>query len=166
MRGIASVQSEFWRHDDAQETSLGFNFADSSEVFSDRFGYRSDSFAAARIYEVNDLFQKYQYAKLLCEGVEAARLRSAFAEAASFLNSGIFSDYYKPHIGVDEYGEFSFTIRSNRGYLDVGVSGRGEISYHVRNDADPTKTRFGDAAWDRVSPPADLTESAIELLHE
>jgi hypothetical protein len=159
-------RGKFLRHDEVKASSLGAYF-DLATVEPDHvFDFKSDSSSAAKIYEVDDLFQKYQYAKLLCEGVESARLRAAFIEAANFLNSGIFSDYFRPSIGVDEYGEFSFSMRSSRGYLDVGVCGTGEISYHIRNDAEPEKTKFGDVAWDSISPPVELTESAIDLLHE
>jgi hypothetical protein len=166
MHRTAAAQHNFWRSDELKDTSLGLHFDVLDTGREEIYDFQSDSSSVARIYEVDDLFQKYQFAKILCESAEIDRLRAAFIEATSFLNCGIFSDFQRPHVGVDEYGEFSFSIRSSRGYLDVGVCGTGEISYHIRNDLEPEKTKFGDTVWDRVSPPSDLTESAIELLHE
>ena len=128
--------------------------------------YYSDSFSLGKIHKTNGLFERYQYAKTLCAGVDDDRLKAAFLEAVGFLNSGVFPDFMEPHIGVDEYGEVSFSIGNSKGYLDVGFNGTGEISYHIRHDQNPDLTTFGDDGWDGVSPPTSLVESAIEMLHD
>ena len=96
------------------------------------------------IYSVNSLFELFQASRLLCEDVPESRLKTAFMDATKVLNSGIFSEYVRPHIGVDEFGEFSFSLKNEHGYLDIGVSGDGAVSYHARNDSDPSQTAYGD----------------------
>jgi hypothetical protein len=87
----------------------------------------------------------------------------AAVEATRILNSGIFPDFLEPHVSVDAYGEFSISLRRPGGYLDIGVCGDGELSYHVRNDFDTSKTVYGDVTWDGATLPDELVEAAIQL---
>lgn len=109
------------------------------------------------------IFTKFQAAKAFCEGVDIDEIRRAAVEAARILNSGIFPDFLEPHVSVDAYGEFSISLSCPGGYLDIGVRGDGELSYHVRNDLDTSKTAYGDVAWDGATLPNELLEAAIQL---
>jgi hypothetical protein len=118
------------------------------------------------VFAVRQLFELYQAGRLFCEDVPEAQLKAAFFEASRILNSGIFPEYIKPQIGIDDCGEFSFSIKNLYGYLDIGVSGEGQISYHVRNDADPSKTTFNDCEWDGLNMPEQLIACAVQILRE
>jgi hypothetical protein len=120
--------------------------------------------SAYSLVPANRLFELYQKAKMICVDVPGAVLRKAFFEALAVQSSGLFGDFYRPYIGVDECGEFSFVIKNSVGYLDIGVSGEGIISYHVRNDLDPALSVWGDDEWDGRGIPARLVESAVEIL--
>ena len=113
--------------------------------------------------QMTKVFSKYQAAKAFCEGVETAKIRTAAVEATRIINSGIFSDFLEPHVSVDAYGEFSISLRCSAGYLDIGVCGNGELSYHIRNDLDISKTAYGDVQWDGATLPDELIEAAIQL---
>lgn len=110
-----------------------------------------------------DIFAKFQAAKAFCIDVDSEKLRFAAVEAARILSSGIFSDFLKPNVSVDTYGEFSISLRRPGGYLDIGVCGDGELSFHVRNDFDASKTVYGDVEWDGATLPDELIEAAIQL---
>lgn len=58
----------------------------------------------------------------------------AAGEALSLIESGLFNETAFPKIRVDEYGEFCFIISRESAYVDIGVSGNGELSYHVKNN--------------------------------
>ncbi|MCY4152158.1 MAG: hypothetical protein OXE94_07985 [Aestuariivita sp.] len=90
-------------------------------------------------------------------------VKQAFYEAIALIRSRLFSAEINPDICIDVYGEFTFSHKSPAGYVDIGVRGTGELSYHVRNDIDPTKTAFADCEWDLRSLPTSLS-IAIENL--
>lgn len=154
-----------WPHIGAVETDSTGCVFDGSGLHERASAKRDSSAPLRKIYETSGLFERYQFAKSLCEGVDGERLRKAFVEAVGLLNSGVFPAYVRPHVGVDEYGEFSFSVKTNAGYFDVGVNGGGEISFHVRNDASPDMSVYGDLEWDGRSPPENLIEGALGLLH-
>lgn len=113
--------------------------------------------------QMAQIFSKFQAAKAFCEGIDIDRIRMAAIETTRILNSGIFPDFLEPHVSVDVYGEFSISLRRLGGYLDIGVCGDGELSFHVRNDFDTSKTVYGDVAWDGATLPEELVEAAIQL---
>jgi hypothetical protein len=104
--------------------------------------------STAQVYEISELISLYQAARIFCIDVREDQLKIAFLEATRIMNSGIFPDFVKPHVGVDQHGEFSISLKSTDGYLDIGVCGDGEISFHVRNDVNPSLTAYGDTKWD------------------
>jgi hypothetical protein len=120
----------------------------------------------SKIVSTDDIFTKYQLVKTLCCDTEAGqtRLQQAVSEGINILNSGIFPEFVKPSTAIDEYGEFSISIKRPNGYLDIGVCGDNTISYHVRNDEDISKTKFGDTSWDGRSLPNELIYSIIHLV--
>jgi len=75
----------------------------------------------------------------------------------------LFSTEINPDVCIDAYGEFTFSHKSLAGYVDIGVRGSRDLSYHVRNDIDPDKTAFADCEWDLVSLPTSLS-IAMEAL--
>lgn len=90
------------------------------------------------------------------------KLALASLEAQYVSRSGLFPEYHEPDISIDECGEISFALSTHRGYLDIGVCGLGEISYHVRNDYEPSMTAFGDKSL-KNGLPEDLVESAASM---
>lgn len=115
------------------------------------------------IAKVDELFSLYQSAKLFGVDVEPDQLKSALLEAVRLKSSGLFPDFIKPQIAVDECGEFMFTYKNSTGYIDIGVCGEGEISFHARNDSDPEKTTYGDQEWNGLSVPDELIEGATSI---
>lgn len=126
----------------------------------------SNSLPKTKVLEVQKFLELYQSAKLFCEDISNDRLKVAVVEAIRLMNSGIFLDYVQPNIAVDDCGEFSFTHKNGRGYMDIGVNGTGEISFHVRNDQDPSSTVYGDEAWNGVTPPENLLAGVVSLLQD
>lgn len=122
------------------------------------------SLTSETLFDAKELFELFQSARLFCENIDELQLRKALREAASLLRSGLFSDFQHPQIGVDEHGEFSFSIKKPTGYLAIGVSGEGEISFHVRNDANPHETSYGDEPWDGGALPENLVAPAFRFL--
>jgi len=135
----------------------------SAETSLDSQKFEDTSNFSAEIIEYSNLFSLFQMATQICEGLNQSRLTQAFREAVLLSRAGLFPAYVEPEMSVDECGEFSFSISNEKGYLDIGVCGEGEISYHVRNDADPSKTAFGDQPFDRALP-TELIEATIEFL--
>ena len=89
----------------------------------------------------------------------------AFHEAIMLTCSQLFSTEINPDVCVDSYGEFTFSHASRAGYVDIGVRGEGELSYHVRNDINPDKTAFDDCKWNLFSLPKPLS-MAMEILQK
>jgi len=130
---------------------------------ADQTGKRHHFPASSMTVQMTQIFSKFQAAKAFCDGVGADKIRKAAVEATRILNSGIFPDFLEPHVSVDAYGEFSISLRRPSGYLDIGVCGDGELSYHVRNDFDSSKTAYGDVPWDGATLPDELIKAAIQL---
>lgn len=97
--------------------------------------------------------------------VDDRRVNRAFGEAVALTLSQLFSEEIHPDVCIDAYGEFTFSHVSRAGYVDIGVRGEGELSYHVRNDMDPGKTAFDDCEWDLRTLPTPLS-IAMEALQK
>ena len=102
-----------------------------------------------------------RYARLCYDEIDHEQLRAAQNEANVLIYSGVFSERLAPDVTIDRYGEISFTHQSVTGYVDIGVRGETELSYHVRNDVVPEATDYDDYAWDRFDVPAGLL-AAVE----
>ena len=131
-----------------------------------RIGQSRKAQATGVIIKTMQIFTEFKAAKSFCEGVDADRIVTAATEATRILNSGIFPDFIEPNVSVDDCGEFSISLRCPGGYLDIGVCGDGELSYHVRNDLDASKTAYGDVKWNGMNLPDELVEAAIHLVYK
>ena len=105
----------------------------------------------------------FSFACLTWDYLERSQLLRAFEEAVRLAESGLFEAEFKPSICVDEYGEFSFSHESKAGYVDIGVRGVGELSYHVRNDIEPGKTAYDDLLWTECHAPQRLYDAIAAL---
>lgn len=149
-----------------ETTEMGFHWGNDTTDIPEPSKHSSQSSHATKVFHIDGLFEAFQYAKMINDSCDIEKLKSAFSEAVGFLTSGIFSEYQRPNISVDQYGEFSFSIGSEVGYLDVGVSGDNTISYHVRNDREPGNSVYGDDEWDGRIVPDKLLESTILFLND
>lgn len=112
---------------------------------------------------LHELREAYSFARQTFEELDRERLRRAYIEASILVASDLFGDKIVPGISVDPYGEFTFSHKSKAGYIDIGVRGDGELSYHVRNDIDPKKTEFDDHDWNDFAIPQPLREAMMNL---
>lgn len=144
--------------------------------------YRSQSYEPPIVYEctrnkpikipntesrlLDELDKVYLYTKFIYQDLDSAKLDKGYIEAKILINYRLFSDEFYPHISIDPYGEFIFSHKSNKGYVDIGVRGEGELSYHVRNDDDPQKTRYEDYKWDENFDLPDDLYFAINSLKQ
>jgi len=170
----SSTALEFDLHDRSHSVELEYETSSSAAwsskaVRSNSFGTQlgdSSSLPATCVLFADRLFELFQSARLFCDDLTEEQLENALRDAIRIRNSGLFPEYITPDVGVDEYGEFSFSVKSLKGYLDIGVNGGNEISFHVRNDSDPSLTAFGDLEWDRPGLPSELVESAVRFLND
>ena len=58
-----------------------------------------------------------------------------------------------------------FIYKNSNGYIDADYSDKFVFSYHCRNDADPSKTSFGDVLWDGKKMPDEFIASANHITH-
>ncbi len=107
--------------------------------------------------------EAFQYASHAYTGLDKTQLQRAYAEALRLADSGIFEAEITPDISIDIYGEFIFSHRSEAGYVDIGVRGEYELSYHVRNDIEPEKTAYADLDWTSGGIPEELYAALAEL---
>ncbi len=103
--------------------------------------------------------QLCRFARSAYEEIDAERLANAQNEANVLIYSGVFSETLSPEVCIDLHGEISFTHKSDSGYLDIGVRGDGELSYHVRNDKEPLLSAHADHVWQDYKIPMNLRES-------
>lgn len=114
---------------------------------------------------VDEVRWNYYFARSTWNDLDRNQLDSAFVEAILLARCGLFQAEFIPNICVDEYGEFTFSHQSEAGYADIGVRGERELSYHVRNDIDPSKSDYDDLTWNDYDIPIRLYR-AIAALRE
>ena len=107
----------------------------------------------------------YYFTCITLNELESRQLDLAYAEALRLASSGLFEAELIPDVCIDEYGEFTFSHQSQAGYVDIGVRGVGELSYHVRNEIDPNQTAYDDYIWQNYDIPIGLYK-AIAALRE
>lgn len=113
----------------------------------------------------NDISQVLSFARRNFQNLDDHLLEQASCEALVIANSGLFDLKIYPDVFVDPYGEFTFSHKSSAGYVDIGVRGEKQLSYHVRNDFEPSQTKFDDHEWDYNSLPQPLFD-AIKALKQ
>ena len=116
---------------------------------------------AVRVHD--KLYTAFIYWKSSFNPMEIEKLTAAYNEASSLVLSGLFGTEMVPNIGIDSCGEIIISHRSATGYVDIGCRGEKELSFHVRNDVDPTKTAYGDIEFDGSTLPEALVESIREI---
>ena len=114
---------------------------------------------------VDEVRWNFNFACTTWSELESFQLHLAFEEALLLALSGLFEAEFIPDVCIDEYGEFTFSHQSKAGYVDIGVRGAGELSYHVRNDIDPSQTAYDDYIWQNYDIPIGLYR-AIAALRE
>lgn len=96
----------------------------------------------------DELETVYLHAKSVYQYLDKTKFEIGYYEAKILIYNRLFSEELYPTISIDLYGEFIFTHKSIKGYVDIGVRGEKELSYHVRNDVNPSETRYDDHEWD------------------
>ena len=112
---------------------------------------------------VDEVQRNFNLANHTSNNSELNQLHCAYIEAIYLAKCGLFEVEFTPEICIDEYGEFTFSHQSEAGYVDIGVRGVGELSYHVRNDIDPSKTAYDDLNWHDYRVPPRLYEAIVAL---
>ena len=112
---------------------------------------------------MDEIWNAYTFAKYTFVELDAEQLELARNEAMVLAASQLFEAKVVPQVCVDPYGEFTFSHKSAAGYIDIGVRGERELSYHVRNDISPDDTRYDDYVWDDLHVPQELFQ-AIEKI--
>ena len=114
---------------------------------------------------LDDLRQVYTQALHVYQDLDPNRLKLGFREAMFIVTSRLFGEKLCPNVSIDPYGEYIFSHMSKMGYVDIGVRGEGELSYHVRNDVNPGETRFDDYKWEDndFKIPIDLSKALKSL---
>jgi len=98
-------------------------------------------------YLLNEVRQAVNFAQLTFENLDESKLKFALVEANRLVASGLFEAQIIPDVSTDPYGEITFSHKSSAGYIDIGVRGVGELSYHVRNDLQPQESVYDDYDW-------------------
>ena len=114
---------------------------------------------------VDEVRWNFNFACTTWSDLNFLQLDFAYAEALRLAMSGLFEAEFIPDVCIDEYGEFTFSHQSKAGYVDIGVRGVGELSYHVRNDIDPSQSAYDDYIWQNYDIPIGLYR-AIAALRE
>ncbi len=113
---------------------------------------------------IDELRTAYIHAKLVYQDLDSSRLISGFFEAKYLIECRLFGEELYPNISIDPDGEFIFSHKSKMGYVDIGVRGEKELSYHVRNDVNPNETRYDDYIWDDdYKIPKELYDALLSL---
>lgn len=107
----------------------------------------------------NDIYRVVSFAHRNFQSLDYNRLEQAFYEALVLVNSGLFDSEVYPVVDVDPYGEITFSHKASAGYVDIGVRGERELSYHVRNDVEPSQTKFDDHEWNYNFLPQPLFDA-------
>ena len=114
---------------------------------------------------LDEVKQAYLFALGTLDKLDDDQFKIAFGEAIILADSQLFGEEICPDVSVDPYGEFTFSHKSKAGYVDIGVRGEGELSYHVRNDIEPEQTRFDDYSWIGYDIPHELIDALTSLRH-
>ena len=105
----------------------------------------------------------YAYGLRTYDHLDKDRLAAAYREAAVLASCDIFQETLLPDICVDPAGEFTLSCEPKGGYVDIGVTGAQELSYHVRNDLDPQKSANDDLDWRDQRIPERLLHALAAL---
>ncbi|MCY4228382.1 MAG: hypothetical protein OXF20_11995 [Gammaproteobacteria bacterium] len=111
----------------------------------------------------SEIYQARSFAHGNFQDLDRNRLEQAICEALILANSGLFDSEIYPDVRVDPYGEITFSHKSSAGYVDIGVRGERELSYHVRNDIEPMNSKFDDHRWDYNCLPQPLCDAIRAL---
>lgn len=111
------------------------------------------------------LQDRFMWATQKCQFASIKTVATAANEAADLICSNIFNEHLLPEILVDEYGEFSFVIKRDSAYIDIGVRGENELSYHVRNDSSGASV-YDDIEINDSFIPDSLREALEDLILE
>ena len=111
----------------------------------------------------DEVYRSFIFAQHTFDKLDDEQLERAFQEAKILVASHLFGSELIPNVSIDPYGEFTFSHRSSAGYVDIGVRGENELSYHVRNDVDPGKTTFSDHDWKNYEVPRQLFDALHAL---
>ena len=112
---------------------------------------------------LDEVEQAYLFAQRTYDKLDDDQFNIAFGEAQILADSQLFGEKLCPNVSVDPYGEFTFSHKSKAGYVDIGVRGVGELSYHVRNDIEPQQNRFDDYSWIGYDVPRELIAALMTL---
>ena len=112
---------------------------------------------------LDEVEQAYLFAQRTFDKLDDDQFKIAFGEAKILVDSQLFGEELCPNVSVDPYGEFTFSHKSKAGYVDIGVRGEGELSYHVRNDIEPEQTQFDDYSWIDYDMPHELLAALTSL---
>ena len=112
---------------------------------------------------LDEVEQAYLFAQRTYDKLDDDQFKIAFVEAQILADSQLFGEELCPNVSVDPYGEFTFSHKSKAGYVDIGVRGEGELSYHVRNDIEPDQTQFDDYSWIGYDIPHELLAALTSL---
>ncbi len=109
------------------------------------------------------IHQVGSFARTNFQDLDRNQLEHAIREALILAKSGLFDSEIYPDIRVDPYGEITFSHKSSAGYVDIGVRGERELSYHIRNDLEPTNSKYDDHRWDYNFLPQPLCDAISAL---
>ncbi len=112
---------------------------------------------------LDEIDHAYQSALYFDVNLDRDQLTQAINEAKLLARSFLFGTELIPDVSLDSYGEFTFSHNSDAGYIDIGVRGVGELSYHVRNNFEPENMIFDDYHWRDFHIPKQLCNAIWEL---
>lgn len=102
-------------------------------------------------------------ARFSYEGLDTEKLARARNGTNGPIHGNVFSGTFLPDVCIDRHGETGFRHRPKSGYVDMGIRGDGELSYHVRNYRDPQSSAHDDHRWSDFAIPKRLREALKAL---
>ena len=158
----------YWkRQPPASGSSSAFPFffgsAGLGSLFADRYGARAGLHRSGALDLDGRLRDAYLFASATFDGLDRQRLARAYGEAMQIAACAIFQETLFPEVSIDPNGEITLSCKTGGGYVDIGVSGDQALSYHVRNDVDPSLSAYADMEWKDYKVPAELLD-ALEAL--
>ena len=109
------------------------------------------------------LHEAYLFAFNAYDGLDKERLARACREARLLASCALFQETLFPEVSIDPNGEITLSCRARGGYVDIGVCGDQELSFHVRNDVEPRLSAYADMEWTDYKIPSVLLD-ALEAL--